>query len=98
MTPYELIELIIEKYGTKDGIEVVNEIIWDIENNPRHYILKLTETIESIAEENEICPLCASDIIVAEHSESRGEYQGFESEEIIYQRMCSNSSCPYTVD
>lgn len=97
MIPYELLELVYKDCGdAKTTIEILNEFIWLVENDPRKYINRLSEEVMDFSNKNNICPLCGNNLIVEEHQESRGEYQGSNCFETMYERECSNPECSYT--
>lgn len=95
MTPYELLEVINEIHNDEETIQILNEFIGILDNDPRKYINKLSDEIEQFAENLNICSLCGSKLKVISYEESRGEYQGFECSETIYQSECSNPECTY---
>lgn len=93
MTPYELIELLKNDANTpSEVIQIVNDLIGEIDSDPRRYLLRLSEEIEDYSRIHELCPLCGSELITIEHTEDRGEYQGFNCEEVIYSKECSECS------
>ena len=96
MTPYELLELVNKEYDDSETIEILNEFIWLIENDPRKYINRLSEEVAYFANTRELCPLCGDRINIKSYKESRGEYQGSDCFEIMYERECSNPGCSYT--
>lgn len=96
ITPYELLELVRQTNNPSETIQILNDLICEIENNPRKYIDKLSEEIEELAKNFKICPLCGDTLISKEHKEGRGEYFGFDSVETMYSYECFNPECSYT--
>mgnify|MGYP003258878459 CR=1 FL=1 len=76
-------------------IQLLNDLLMELENNPRRYILKLSQEIEDFANYCGRCMLCGSKLMANEHQEDRGEYFGFDSQETMYIRECSNPECCY---
>ena len=96
MSPYELLENINEIYNDEETIIVLNELIREIENDPKKYINKLFEELEDFSSSKHLCPLCSGRLITKSYEESRGEYQGLNCSETMYERECSNPECSYT--
>lgn len=96
MTPYELIETISQNHSPSETIEIVNELIGEIDNNPSKYINGLSQSIEDYGEIHNLCPLCGSKLTTNTYEEDRGEYFGFNSYETMFHGECSNQECSYT--
>lgn len=98
ITPYELLEEIRTTNNPKRTIQLLNELLAELERDPKRYILKLSEEIEEFANAFERCPLCGHKITVTEYKEDRGECRGFNSQETMYRRECSSPECSYSVE
>lgn len=96
ITPYELLELVSIINNPSDTIQMLNDLMGEIDNNPSKYINKLSEEIEEFAKNIGICPLCGDVLISKDYKETRGEYFGFDSEETMYSYECFNPECSYT--
>ena len=98
ITPYELLEMILEKYSIEETIILVNNLLYDLENNPRKFMNDLSNLLEDVALSKDKCPLCTSDIEVVVVDNEEREYQGFTCYEEIHKRQCSDSGCSYTTE
>ena len=96
MLAYELFEILKEKFGVKEAIVRVNDLMMELDYNPAKYILELSQECEETSFLNNICPLCGEDLVEFVDEENRGEYQGFDCFEKMYRYECLNPECTYT--
>lgn len=96
MTEKELFEIITEyfDYDKKAVITNVNELLFNIHENPKKFEYTLYKLKEDYALEDEPrCPVCGEDLtVINEWDEDRGEYQGFPSSEHMTLVGCENCS------
>ena len=97
MTPYELLEMISEKYSVEETIIIINNLIYDLEIDSKKYRNELSILLEDYALSKDKCPLCTSDIETVVVDNEEREYQGFKCYEPIHRKECSSPSCSYTI-
>lgn len=97
MDKYELIQIINRDcYEVGETIQMIKELIDDVNNNPKKFIVELTREIEEFAEKLSRCPKCGDELIVIDkRDEPRGEMQGREVYETVYKYGCD---CGYIKD
>lgn len=93
MTPYELLLMITKHYTEEESIQIINDLIIEIENDPRKYINKLYDELEEYAYEKNRCLGCGNKLTIKEHKENRGEYFGIDCDEIMCTIECDNPEC-----
>jgi hypothetical protein len=94
---YNLIQMYNrDNYGNVENtIQDINELIADIDNNPKKFIYDLSNEIEEFAEKVMRCPLCGSKVIQLDTSYESSEYFGQPVQEKILTYGCESSSCSY---
>ena len=96
MTANELFEIIAEHfdYNKKEIITNVNELLFNIHEDPKKFEYTLDKLKEDYALEDEpSCPVCGEDLtVINEWDEDRGEYQGFPSSEHMVLIGCEDCS------
>ena len=95
MIAYELFKVLKNQFGSREAILKTNDLIMEIDYNPKKYINDLTEECEEEGLEQNICPLCGEDLNMKAYDEERGEYQGSPCNETEYVVNCSNPECSY---
>ena len=98
MTAYEVFAAVANYYNYEPEIVIqeINELIGNIEINPRKFFYDLSKEVEDFGLENEKCPLCGNDLITATHAEYRGEYCGSDCYEEMVVLECEDSYCNFT--
>lgn len=100
MTEKELFEVITEyfDYDKKAVITNVNELLFNIHEDPKKFEYELDKLKEDYALEDEPrCPVCGEDLtVINEWDEDRGEYQGFPSSE--HMALVGCESCSYILE
>ena len=98
MTAYEVFVAVANYYNYEHEIVIqeINELIGNIEINPRKFFYDLSKEVEDFGLENEKCPLCGNDLITATHAEYRGEYCGSDCYEEMVVLECEDSYCNFT--
>ena len=96
ITPYELLELIRENHTCEETVRIINDILYELHIDSKKFIKGLEEEKDEFAIQKNICPLCESRLVIKSHEEDRGEYQGFNCAEIMYETECSSPECSYT--
>ena len=98
MTAYEVFVAVANYYNNEPEIVIqeINELIGNIEINPRKFFYDLSKEVEDFGLENEKCPLCGNDLITATHAEYRGEYCGSDCYEEMVVLECEDSYCNFT--
>lgn len=92
MTPYELLQMITENYTEEESIQIINDLIIEIENDPRRYINKLYAELEEYTSVKGRCIGCGTKLTVKKHRENR-EYFGTDCDEIMCTIECDNPEC-----
>lgn len=97
---YDLIQMINrDNHYARETIEDINELIEDIDTDPKKFTYELAQEIENFSQKLNLCPLCGSELIeIDKWDESRGEHCGREVSEIMYKYGCESSNCSYVVD
>lgn len=94
ISQYDLIEILQKNSSNKEVIEDINDMIYEIEKDPKEYIRKLSEEIEEFANSYDLCPLCGSELI-GEISFEKSECLGKTVYEKVKTNICSNCECSY---
>jgi hypothetical protein len=94
---YEIIQMINRQFShsPRETIEEVNELIEDINNDPKAFTYELAQEIEEFSEKLNLCPLCGCDIIQIGKDYESSEYLGQTVKETIIRYSCDSSSCGY---
>ena len=94
MSIRELVELILEFNGWdfRQTAEDIDDLYRQLKLAPS----QLLGEFEDMCFEERKCPRCGCDLECEVHKEDRGEFQGFECKEIIYERYCPK--CDYGDD
>lgn len=96
---YDLIQMIIrDNHYASDTIQDVNEIIADIDNNPKKFTYELSKEIEEFAEKLQLCPLCGEPIVQIGVDYEPSEYFGQPVQEKSIRYGCDSASCGYIKD
>jgi transcription initiation factor IIE alpha subunit len=100
MSGYETI-LAVKKYwedNDKVTIEEVNDLIYQIQNDPSKLAYELSNELEEYYSSKNVCPLCGEELETKTWEENRGEYFGSKAIETMGKTMCSSGSCSYIRD
>lgn len=94
MTTYDLIMAISENddYTIQGTIESINDLIWQIDKDPKAFIEKLSKELEEFASIYNKCPLCGEDLQPTVWYEDRPYGDGYTQEKMVEYR-CKNSEC-----
>ena len=95
MTTYDLIMAIYkndEETTIQETIEDVNNLIWQIDKDPKAFTEKLSKEIEEFASMYNKCPLCGEDLQPDVWYEDRPYGDGYTKEKMVEYR-CKNSEC-----
>lgn len=99
-SPYDLIQLINSQfaYTQKDTIEEINELISDIDKDPKKFTYELSEELSDWCKTKNKCPLCGEEIVQIGVDYESSEYFGYPTNEKIVRYACDSPSCSYIVD
>ena len=94
MTTYDLIMAISENddYTIQDTIESINDLIWQIDKDPKAFIEKLSKELEEFASIYNKCRLCGEDLQPDVWYEDRPYGDGYTQEKMVEYR-CKNPEC-----
>ena len=94
MTTYDLIIAISENddYTIQDTIESINDLIWQIEKDPKAFIEKLSKELEEFASKYNRCPLCGEELQPNVWYEDRPYGDTYAKEKMV-EYTCKNSEC-----
>ena len=95
MTTYDLIMAIYkndEESTIQETIEDVNDIIWQIDKDPKAFVEKLSKELEEFASMYNRCPLCGDELQPDMWYEDRPYGDGYTKEKMVEYR-CKNSEC-----
>ena len=94
MTTYDLIIAISENddYTIQDTIESINDLIWQIDKDPKAFIEKLSKELEEFASKYNRCPLCGEELSPTVWYEDRPYGDTYTQEKMVEYR-CKNSEC-----
>jgi len=93
---YDLIQMINRNnHYARETIQDVNELIEDIDNDPKAFTYELAEEIESFSRKLNLCPLCGERIVQIGKDYQHSEYFGQPVNEQINRYGCDNPSCGY---
>lgn len=94
MTTYDLMMAISENddYTIQDTIESINDLIWQIDKDPKAFTEKLSKEIEEFASMYNKCPLCGEDLQPDVWYEDRPYGDGYTQEKMVEYR-CKNPEC-----
>lgn len=95
MTTYDLIMAIYkndEETTIQETIEDVNDLIWQIDKDPKAFTEKLSKEIEEFASMYNKCPLCGEDLQPDVWYEDRPYGDGYTKEKMVEYR-CKNPEC-----
>lgn len=100
MSADEIIQMILESCSEniRETIEMANELIAQITDNPKQLAYDLSERLEEYSLENNKCPLCGEDIVQIYIENQSSEYFGQPTEERMSTYGCDNPSCGYVKD
>lgn len=94
MTTYDLIMAISENddYTIQDTIESINDLIWQIDKDPKAFVEKLSKELEEFASKYNRCPLCGDELQPDIWYEDRPYGDGYTQEKMVEYR-CKNPEC-----
>ena len=95
MTTYDLIMAIYkndEESTIQETIEDVNDIIWQIDKDPKAFVEKLSKELEEFASMYNRCPLCGDELQPDIWYEDRPYGDGYTKEKMVEYR-CKNPEC-----
>ena len=94
---YDLIQMYNrENHGNVENtIQDINELIADIDNNPKKFIYNLSNELEEFSEKLMRCPLCGGKIIELDVDYEASEYFGQPVQETISTYGCESVNCGY---
>lgn len=96
ISKYEIIQMFNRNnHYTRETIQDINELIEDIDTNPKKFTYELSEEIEQFAEKLKLCPLCGANIVQIGRDEQFSEYSGQPVSEQINKYGCDE--CNYIV-
>lgn len=99
MSKYDLIQMFNRNnHYARETIQDINELIEDIDNDPKKFTYELSEELSQFGEKLNLCPLCTSNIIKLNSNYEFSEYQGNEIAEEIPIYGCENANCGYIKD
>ena len=95
MTTYDLIMAIYksdEVTTIQETIEDVNDIIWQIDKDPKAFVEKLSKELEEFASMYNMCPLCGDELSPTVWYEDRPYGDTYVKEKMVEYR-CKNPEC-----
>ena len=94
MTTYDLIMAISENddYTIQGTIESINDLIWQIDKDPKVFIEKLSKELEEFASIYNKCPLCGEELQPNVWYEDRPYGDTYAKEKMV-EYTCKNSEC-----
>lgn len=97
ISKYDLIQMYNRNnYGNVENtIQDINELIEDIDNDPKKFIYDLSNELEEFAEKVMRCPLCGNRVIELDSSYQSSEYFGQPVQERMLTYGCECSNCSY---
>jgi uncharacterized protein with PIN domain len=94
---YDLIQMINRNnHDVEDTIQDVNDLIEDIDKDPKKFTYELSTELEEFAEKLNRCPLCGSELTKLKSDYESSEYLGQPVQEEILRYGCESSTCTYT--
>lgn len=96
ISKYDLIQMINRNnHDVEDTIQDVNDLIEDIDKDPKKFTYELSTELEEFAEKLNRCPLDGGKIVQIGKDYESSEYFGQPVREEIIRYACENSSCGY---
>lgn len=94
MTTYDLIMAISENddYTIQDTIESINDLIWQIDKDPKAFTEKLSKELEEFASMYNRCPLCGDELQPDIWYEDRPYGDTYAKEKMV-EYGCKNPEC-----
>lgn len=94
MTTYDLIMAISENddYTIQDTIESINDLIWQIDKDPKSFIEALSKEITEFASRYNRCPLCGEELSPTVWYEDRPYGDTYAKEKMV-EYTCKNPEC-----
>ena len=93
---YDLIQMYNRtNHNVEDTIQDINELIEDIDNNPKKFVYDLSNELEEWCDQLGRCPLCGSKVIELDSGYQSSEYFGQLVQERIPIYGCEATNCGY---
>ena len=95
---YDILQGLIKEYkgDRSEAYDELNDLIFDIERNPKQVVKDFKQLIQNDLTENNLCPVCRLGLSTRQEVANMLEYQGNTVDENEYQftRYCEN--CGWT--
>lgn len=96
ISKYDLIQMYNRNnHYASETIQDINELIEDIDNDPKKFTYELTKEIEEFADKVNLCPLDGGEIVQIGKDYQSSEYFGRLVNEQITRYGCDNPNCGY---
>lgn len=96
ISKYDLIQMINRNnHDVEDTIQDINDLIEDIDTDPKKFTYELSIELEEFCEKLNRCPLCGSNLVKLKSDYESSEYFGQPVQEEQSRYGCESSSCGY---